>query len=167
MNLPFSPVRNPFVACNFSHPVRILVTILDRFIAALCDVLCGPDSGQGESEIDGADFIAILSAFPDTEAIPPLPDLRSTNNERRFKSENIAQIQNPKSKIQNFLIEPLTNRELDVLELLAQRLQNKEIAAKLFVSTETVKAHLHNIYQKLRVGNRRQAVEKAKKLRIL
>ena len=101
MNLPFSPVRNPFVACNFSHPVRILVTILDRFIAALCDVLCGPDSGQGESEIDVApDYIkTILSAFQDTEAIPPLPDLRSTNNERRFKSENIAQIQNPKSKI--------------------------------------------------------------------
>jgi LuxR family maltose regulon positive regulatory protein len=65
------------------------------------------------------------------------------------------------------LVGPLTNRELDVLELLEQRFQNKEIAEKLFISPETVKKHLNNIYGKLNVTGRRQAVEKALTLGII
>jgi LuxR family maltose regulon positive regulatory protein len=65
------------------------------------------------------------------------------------------------------LVAPLTNRELDILELLARRLSNKEIAAKLFISPNTEKKHLDNMYGKLNVGSRRQAVEKAHTLGIL
>jgi LuxR family maltose regulon positive regulatory protein len=71
------------------------------------------------------------------------------------------------SQLPQPLVEPLTNRELDVLELIEQRLQNKEIADKLFISPETVKGHLRNIYQKIGVTNRRQAVATAKDLGIL
>jgi DNA-binding NarL/FixJ family response regulator len=65
------------------------------------------------------------------------------------------------------LIEPLTNREQDTLELLAKRLQNKEIADKLGVSEETVKTHVKHILQKLFVSNRREAIEKARELGLI
>lgn len=65
------------------------------------------------------------------------------------------------------LIEPLTNREQDVLALLAQRLYDKEIADELSVAVTTVKTHVGNILQKLAVGNRREATEKAKELGLL
>lgn len=67
----------------------------------------------------------------------------------------------------NALVEPLTNRELEILELLAQRLRNKEIAAKLFISGETIKKHLNNTFRKLNVTTRQQAVDKARALGIL
>ena len=56
----------------------------------------------------------------------------------------------------------LTDRELETLALLAEDLSNKEIADKLFVSLNTVKTRLKNIYLKFEVDNRRKAVEKAK-----
>lgn len=65
------------------------------------------------------------------------------------------------------LIEPLTDRELEVLGLLAQRLSNKEIAAELVISPATVKRHTINIYQKLQVNRRRMAVKKAASLGII
>jgi LuxR family maltose regulon positive regulatory protein len=68
---------------------------------------------------------------------------------------------------QGKLIEPLTNRELEVLSLLAERKTNKEIALQLGITLGTVRQHSYNLYQKLDVGNRRQAVTRAFELGVL
>jgi LuxR family transcriptional regulator, maltose regulon positive regulatory protein len=68
---------------------------------------------------------------------------------------------------QHGLIEPLTERELEVLTLLSDRYSNKEIANSLSISTMTVKRHASNIYGKLAVENRQQAVAKASALGII
>jgi LuxR family transcriptional regulator, maltose regulon positive regulatory protein len=65
------------------------------------------------------------------------------------------------------LLEPLTQRELDVLVLLRERMSNKEIAGHLDLSVSTVKRHACNIYSKLDVVGRRDAVMKAEQLRVL
>lgn len=61
----------------------------------------------------------------------------------------------------------ISKRELDVLALMASGLSNDEIAATLFVSLNTIKTHSSNIFMKLDVKRRTQAVEKAKRLNII
>ncbi len=73
----------------------------------------------------------------------------------------------PSSFILHPSIEPLSERELEVLQLIAKGLTNQEIADKLFLSLHTVKVHARNIYSKLDVKNRTQAVAKGREFSIL
>ena len=65
------------------------------------------------------------------------------------------------------LLEPLSERECAILRYLPTTLSNREIAAELFVTTNTVKTHLRSIYRKLDVARRREAVDRARDLRLL
>jgi LuxR family maltose regulon positive regulatory protein len=65
------------------------------------------------------------------------------------------------------LLEPLSERELEVLRFIAAGLSNKKITEELYISMSTVKTHLRNIYGKLDVHSRTEAVAKAKDLGIL
>jgi LuxR family maltose regulon positive regulatory protein len=86
-----------------------------------------------------AEYIAsILQAFPDASNLIAHPDGRKP------------------------LMESLTDREAEILELLAKRYSNKEIAAELVISPATVKRHTINLYGKLSVHDRREAVRAAR-----
>ena len=61
----------------------------------------------------------------------------------------------------------LGKRELEILNLMAGGLSNQEIAGKLYISLSTVKTHIQNLFQKLDVKRRTQAVEKSKRMNLI
>jgi ATP/maltotriose-dependent transcriptional regulator MalT len=65
------------------------------------------------------------------------------------------------------LVEPLSDRELEILQLVAQGKSNREIAQELTLALGTVKSHLHNIMQKLDSPSRTGTVAKARDLHVL
>jgi len=71
------------------------------------------------------------------------------------------------SPLESEMIEPLSSREIEVLNLIAEGLSNREIAERLVISLGTVKVHTRNIYGKLGVSNRTHAAAKARSIGIL
>ena len=65
------------------------------------------------------------------------------------------------------LVEPLTTRELEVLQLLASGLTNRQIAVQLSLSVNTIKMYTSQVYSKLNVNRRTEAVARARELDIL
>jgi LuxR family maltose regulon positive regulatory protein len=65
------------------------------------------------------------------------------------------------------MLDPLTAREREVLELIAEGLSNREIAARLFIATSTVKGYVHSLLRKLEVDSRTKAISRARELHLL
>ena len=72
-----------------------------------------------------------------------------------------------KDKYFDELVEPLSEREIEILRFLSIGLTNQEIAEKLFVAIGTVKKHTNSIYSKLNVANRVSAIQKAKEIELI
>jgi len=89
--------------------------------------------------------------------------------ETRIIEKEVYINNSPQTEINQKEIEKsgISKRELDVLNLMATGLSNEEISGKLFISLNTVKTHSSNIFLKLDVKRRTQAVEKAKRLNII
>jgi LuxR family maltose regulon positive regulatory protein len=73
----------------------------------------------------------------------------------------------PRQPTGDTLIEPLSERELEVLRLIAQGLSNREIGNRLFLALSTVKGHTRVIFDKLQVQRRTEAVARARELGLL
>jgi LuxR family maltose regulon positive regulatory protein len=101
-----------------------------------------------------------FDAEPDATAVPP-----GTSSDGLAEPGALRQPGAPPRT--GALIEPLSERELEVLHLIALGSTNKEIAEQLFVAVGTVKAHTSSIYGKLDVANRTEAVARARQLGIL
>jgi len=104
------------------------------------------------------------------ELIPLLEELARKGFNPGYLGQLLAVIKGQKVSItvsRHTLIEPLSDRELEVLRLVAAGLSNREIAAKLILSLGTVKSHVHNIYGKLGVRNRTEAVTRAQEYQLL
>ncbi len=78
-----------------------------------------------------------------------------------------ARASNRDQKPEYSLPEPLTEREMDVLRLMASGLSNKELAERLVLSEGTIKTHIHNLMGKLDAQSRTQAIARARELSIL
>jgi LuxR family maltose regulon positive regulatory protein len=95
--------------------------------------------------------------------------LRRTNAHRWLATELVQLIdgRDGSSAAPVELLEPLSDREAEVLRYLPTIMSNADIAGELFVSVNTVKTHVKSIYRKLGATRRQEAVRRARQLRLL
>jgi LuxR family maltose regulon positive regulatory protein len=132
-------------AVTLARPGDLVRTFVDRG-SPMADLLARL-AGQGAVT---AYVARILAAFP-----------------RRDDAHTYAQRNGKVSPSAMEIADLLTQREVEVLHLLDQQLSNKQIAQQLVITPETVQRHAANIFTKLAVHNRRQAVAKARDLGVL
>jgi DNA-binding NarL/FixJ family response regulator len=131
-------------AADHQGPARVLIVgghderarLRERLNGTL--IVIGEFATLGEAEASGIEADAILTA-----------PARQIGQGRAHESDDDA------------ILEPLTPREIQVLELLAEGLANKAIAERLAISDQTVKFHVASIYGKLGAANRTDAVRRA------
>ncbi len=93
--------------------------------------------------------------------------LRASIDLQLNKTEARIPVDITQEDLNDYLIDPLTEREMEVLQKVAAGKTNKQVAEEIFVSVSTVKYHLSNIYLKLDVHNRTEALAKASAMRLI
>ncbi len=127
-------------------------------LAELLARISGPAAGVSPAYLD-----KLRNTLPGFKL--PILDF-GLNATERPEIQNLKYPKGTMSKIAN-LVEPLSERELEILALVAAGLSNQEIGERLVIAEGTVKKHLHNIFGKLDVRSRTQALLRAAELKLL
>ncbi len=123
--------------------------------------LAAPEGYIRSFLVSSGALIPVLRQARQAGIYPDYTDRLLSDAEGEFKCQPAA------SKASTALVEPLSERELEVLKLLAQGFSDKKIAETLFLARDTVHTHLKNIYSKLDVHSRTEAIAQARQLDLL
>jgi LuxR family transcriptional regulator, maltose regulon positive regulatory protein len=135
----------------------------DKALQMLAETLAMAETGGFiRTFVDEGPPMAQLLREANTHGITPAYTSKLLNKFPITHSE----LQFPNSQ-KSEIFEPLSPRELEVLQLIAQGLSNREIGERLFLALDTVKGHNRNIFSKLGVKNRTEAVSRARELDLL
>ena len=107
-------------------------------------------------------FLRVLEALQRGRLDPPIP--------AHYLRKLLAALQRDDAGVRlpaERLPEPLSGRELEILQLVAAGKSNRQIATELFVSVGTVKTHLNNLYRKLNARSRTEAVARGRELTLI
>lgn len=145
---------------EYSHSEGNLRLFLDATPSMLPLLQYAKVNAQGERwnmlslHID--QLLSLMDHTPKSKPRPPTPSAQERNHHRlEGLSKDIYEL------------DPLSPREIEVLEYLALGYTNKEVAQQLHISATTVKTHTRNIYSKLNVNNRTRAVQQARWLHVI
>lgn len=133
-------------------------------------LLLAQPEGYIRSFVDEGDAVAaLLLKYLDARQPRPgsSPDPAYINKLLHAFGINAAALSDSSAAASQPLPDPLTGRELEVLQLIAAGMSNQEIAGKLVVAKSTLKTHIKHIYGKLNARNRLEAVARAKELELL
>jgi LuxR family maltose regulon positive regulatory protein len=158
---PGWPIREPAIMARL---IQALIAERDhRDTAALTAVtaaveLASPEAIRRPFTAIGGRLISLLQRYQ-----------RLSSAQSAFVADLLDKLVPPaaESTVAALMVEHLTERELIVLHYLPTMLKAGEIASDLYVSVNTVKAHLRSMYRKLGVSNRREAVERARTVGLL
>ena len=133
--------------------IRLFVDEGEPMRMAIADFRLRIEKQAGDSDHKLLGYVdKLLAAFGQSAAIsPPIGDLRQ------------SKVENPKSK----MLEPLSQREVEILKLITQGLSNREIGERLFLALDTVKGHNRRIFDKLQAESRTEAIARARELGLL
>jgi LuxR family transcriptional regulator, maltose regulon positive regulatory protein len=150
-------------ALELAEPEGYVLTFLEEFPAVeplLAAVRDGARPGADDRVRRYAARLLAVNVLPD---IPPQRerDSRPNSSDRRYAGTAEQRGQEPP------LIEPLSGRELEILHLIGEGCTNQEISGRLSITLHTVKKHSSNIFGKLGVSSRTQAVARARRLGLI